>query len=101
METNKIYQGDAIKCLKELPNESINCVMTSPPYWALRDYGGSVETIWDVPKKYDEFNYDKEGFRKEEEIICKHEWLKLTFPPRGGEGKNSIVGSNKNSKANN
>lgn len=37
--TNKILQGDALTKLKELPSESINCVMTSPPYWALRDYG--------------------------------------------------------------
>lgn len=39
METNIILQGDALTKLKELPNESIDCVMTSPPYWALRDYG--------------------------------------------------------------
>ena len=41
MKTNIIYQGDALTKLKEFPNNSINCVMTSPPYWALRDY--SVE----------------------------------------------------------
>jgi site-specific DNA-methyltransferase (adenine-specific) len=39
METNKIYQGDCLEVLKTFSNESINCVMTSPPYWALRDYG--------------------------------------------------------------
>jgi len=39
MKTNIILQGDALTKLKELPNESINCIMTSPPYWALRDYG--------------------------------------------------------------
>jgi len=39
MKTNTILQGDALEKLKELPEESINCVMTSPPYWALRDYG--------------------------------------------------------------
>ena len=44
---NIILQGDALTKLKELPSESINCVMTSPPYWALRDYGTDVETIWD------------------------------------------------------
>jgi DNA modification methylase len=38
METNKIYQGDSLEVLKTFPDESINCVMTSPPYWALRDY---------------------------------------------------------------
>ena len=36
---NKIIQGDALEKLKELKDESVDCVMTSPPYWALRDYG--------------------------------------------------------------
>ena len=36
---NKILQGDALTKLKELPDKSINMCMTSPPYWALRDYG--------------------------------------------------------------
>ena len=36
---NKILQGDALTKLKDLPEKSINMCMTSPPYWALRDYG--------------------------------------------------------------
>jgi DNA modification methylase len=36
---NKILCGDAYDILKRLPDESIDCVVTSPPYWALRDYG--------------------------------------------------------------
>lgn len=36
---NKIIKGDALTKLKELESESVNCIMTSPPYWALRDYG--------------------------------------------------------------
>ena len=39
MEKNVILQGDALTKLKELPEKSINMCMTSPPYWALRDYG--------------------------------------------------------------
>ena len=39
MKTNIILQGDSLTQLKILPDESIDCVMTSPPYWALRDYG--------------------------------------------------------------
>lgn len=39
MELNKIYQGHCLDVLKTLPNESINTVVTSPPYWGLRDYG--------------------------------------------------------------
>lgn len=38
-QINKIICGDALKILKKLPDESIDCVVTSPPYWALRDYG--------------------------------------------------------------
>lgn len=36
---NKILRGDALKVLRKLPDESVDCVITSPPYWALRDYG--------------------------------------------------------------
>jgi len=36
---NIILEGDALTKLKELPEKSINMCMTSPPYWALRDYG--------------------------------------------------------------
>lgn len=39
LELNKIYNIDSLEGLKQLDNESIDCVMTSPPYWALRDYG--------------------------------------------------------------
>ena len=34
-----IAQGDVLARLAELPDESVNCVVTSPPYWGLRDYG--------------------------------------------------------------
>ena len=39
MEMNKIYQGDCLEVLKTFPDESVNCCITSPPYWGLRDYG--------------------------------------------------------------
>lgn len=35
---NRIVCGDALKTLQSFPDESIDCVVTSPPYWALRDY---------------------------------------------------------------
>lgn len=34
-----IHQGDALAVLKTLPEESVHCCVTSPPYWGLRDYG--------------------------------------------------------------
>lgn len=36
---NQILQGDALEVLKTLESESVDCVITSPPYWGLRDYG--------------------------------------------------------------
>ena len=35
----EIKQGDCLDVLKTLPSESVNCCITSPPYWGLRDYG--------------------------------------------------------------
>ncbi len=34
-----IHHGDALKVLASLPSESVQCCVTSPPYWGLRDYG--------------------------------------------------------------
>jgi len=33
-----LLHGDALSTLKEFPNDSIDCVMTSPPYWGKREY---------------------------------------------------------------
>ena len=46
----KIYYGSAIDVLKRLPTESVDCIITSPPYFWLRDYGvpgqiGLEETV--------------------------------------------------------
>jgi DNA modification methylase len=42
--------------MREFPEESIDFVMTSPPYWGLRNYGEATETVWD------------------DDCNCKHEW---------------------------
>lgn len=34
-----LWCGDALEVLRTLPAESVNCVVTSPPYYGLRDYG--------------------------------------------------------------
>lgn len=35
----RILHGDALFCLKTMRQDVVNCVVTSPPYWGLRDYG--------------------------------------------------------------
>jgi DNA modification methylase len=39
MELDKIYNQNCSEGLKTLPDNSINCCVTSPPYWGLRNYG--------------------------------------------------------------
>lgn len=39
IKPDKIYCGDALSLLKKFPSNHIDCVVTSPPYWAMRDYG--------------------------------------------------------------
>lgn len=39
METDRILCGDALEMLRTLPDNSVHCCVTSPPYYALRDYG--------------------------------------------------------------
>lgn len=48
-----ILQGDALKVLKSLDDESINCCVTSPPYYNLRDYGHNDQIgLENTPEEY-------------------------------------------------
>lgn len=53
MELNKIHQGHCLEVLKMLPDQSVNTVVTSPPYWGLRDYG--VEGQIGLERSVDEY----------------------------------------------
>jgi len=48
-----LYQGDVLEILKRLPDESVDCIITSPPYWGLRDYG--VEEQIGLEKTLEEY----------------------------------------------
>ena len=39
IEMDKIYCGDSLQVLQTLPENAVDCCVTSPPYYALRDYG--------------------------------------------------------------
>ena len=43
--TVRILVGDAMQELGKLPDESVHCCVTSPPYWGLRSYGGDPGMI--------------------------------------------------------
>ncbi len=38
LEDSLVLQGDSYHALRRLPSESVQCAVTSPPYWGLRDY---------------------------------------------------------------
>jgi len=42
---NKIICGHVLDILKTLPDCLVDCIVTSPPYWGLRDYG-TEPVIW-------------------------------------------------------
>lgn len=60
--------GDALDLLGELPKASVDLVITSPPYWGLRDYEG--EHNWDI---YKEWLRDSNGGS---EIIPTYDWYR-------------------------
>lgn len=62
--------------MDELPDESIQCCVTSPPYWGLRKYSGNQDLLWG--------NHNG----------CEHEWGKVTRNIAGGgfSGKSTLVG---------
>ena len=47
MSVHKIIRSHVIPALKTLPDEHVDTLMTSVPYFGLRDYGKDTATIWD------------------------------------------------------
>lgn len=63
-----IYQGDVREVLRELADESVHCVVTSPPYWGLRDYGCEGQIgLEDSPVKY--VSVMREVFREVRRVL--------------------------------
>jgi DNA modification methylase len=43
---NQVFCGDCREIMRQMPPESVDLVMFSPPYWGLRNYGEDTETVW-------------------------------------------------------
>jgi DNA modification methylase len=53
MTIQRIIPGDCIEGLRTLPDVSVHCCVTSPPYWGLRDYGHSGQIgLESTPEAY-------------------------------------------------
>jgi DNA modification methylase len=53
METNKIYCESNLETMAKMQDNSIDCVITSPPYWQLRDYG--YDGQWGLEPTFNEY----------------------------------------------
>jgi len=78
VDLDKVYQGDSLMVLKTFPNESVDCVVTSPPYWGLRDY--KIEGQFGLEKTPEEYVAKLvEVFREVKRVLKPHGtvWLNL------------------------
>lgn len=65
----EIHQGDWIERLREMPDESIQMICTSPPYWNLRNY--QMKGQLGLEKTPDEYVAKLvEGFREARRVLC-------------------------------
>jgi len=66
MPTWKLLEGDARAQLREIPDDSVHCVVTSPPYWGLRSYA-VAPTVWggDDPACAHAWGAQERGRRKD------------------------------------
>ncbi len=49
----QIITGDALQSLQAMPDGSVDCIVTSPPYWGLRDYGHAGQLgLEQTPEEY-------------------------------------------------
>ena len=46
LQSNRLYNGDAISLIDRLFDKSIQCVVTSTPYWAMRVYDVFLDREW-------------------------------------------------------
>src|ERR1700739_138950 len=53
MEVNKIWNEPCLETTKRISDNSIDCIITSPPYWQLRDYGYSGQ--WGLEPTFNEY----------------------------------------------
>lgn len=87
MENCTIHTGDALEVLQTLPDKSIQCCVTSPPYWGLRDYGVDGQIgLEQTPEAY--VNRLVEVFREVRRVLRNDGtlWLNLGDSYASGQG---------------
>ena len=87
-----IYCGDALETLKTLKSNSVNCCVTSPPYYGLRDYG-VIGQIGREQSVYDYIDRLVEVFREVRRVLQDDGtlWLNIGDSYCGTRSKNEHV----------
>lgn len=98
----RIICGDVLEEMAKLPDKSINCVITSPPYWQLRDYGYSEQ--WGLEPTYQEYLEHLWQFMNECYRVLNTEgtvWINLadSYSHSGGTGSTGLESRNFMQKA--
>lgn len=84
----KIMHGDCSEYLKTIKTESIDCIVTSPPYWQLRDYGVSNQIGMEESSRGEQEKAFKELLKEKQEEINKIEdYKKIKFKKEIEENK--------------
>lgn len=88
---NKIHCGDVLSLTKDIPDKSVDCIITSPPYWQLRDYGYPDQ--WGLEPTYQEYLEHLWRFVDECKRVLKKEgtaWINLGDTYGTGAGGNNM-----------
>jgi len=93
-----VVEGDALASLRTLPDASVQCCVTSPPYWGLRDYGaegqiGQESTPEEYVARLVEVFRDVRRVLRDDGVL----WLNLGDSYTSG-GRNSRAPDSKDSK---
>lgn len=101
MKDIEVLVGDCLELLPKLQSESIQCCVTSPPYWGLRDYEHSAQ-IGSEPSPVDYVQNLVKVFREVKRTLREDGtlWLNIGdgYARNGGVGKpgpNAMVGNTK------
>lgn len=74
-----IHVGDCIEQMRNIPDESVDTVITSPPYWGLRDYGGGGK-VW-----------GNHLCIRDDDTYVNHEWEGYTRPSENTRKNNNSL----------
>jgi len=69
--TVKLHGGDACTVLRTLPSESINCIITSPPYYQQRDFQAGPQEIGQEKTVEEYISHLVEVFREGRRVLTK------------------------------